>query len=398
MMSPPLSSFLSVGRFLALLGTVLIALSDDPLEALQSAVDTFVGTTLPTVVTVGLVMIIESQMRLLGVVDLIGRLAGKIGVRLSLFAVPTLLGLIPTTAGAKLSAGIVAALGKEQKVSGRRLAAINFWFRHVSIFCNPLIPGVILAAAIADMSPGEVVRWGVPMAVICSGFGAVFFLRGLRPLAKDGEGGSDAAETETTDIVLRSGDSAAERRGNVPFVLMLAAVVAAALITLIPLPLLLSLPAGLGLFFLRDNVSLLKGAVKWRLMLELVCILWFAAAVRSTGLLDSLAVYLENNFTNPLLAVVVASFIVSFVTGACLPATSIVMPVAVSTFPGNDFVVYLTLAAGFAAQFVTPTHLCLVVSAEAFRTSAFRLAASMLIPLGLSFFLWWELIYASPLP
>ena len=179
---------------------------------------------------------------------------------------------------------------------------------------------------------------------------------------------------------------------------MLAAVVAAALITPIPLPLLLSLPAGLGLFFLRDNVSLLKGAVKWRLMLELVCILWFAAAVRSTGLLDSLAVYLENNFTNPLLAVVVASFIVSFVTGACLPATSIVMPVAVSTFPGNDFVVYLTLAAGFAAQFVTPTHLCLVVSAEAFRTSAFRLAASMLIPLGLSFFLWWELIYASPLP
>ena len=50
---PSLSSFLSVGRFLALLGTVLIALSDDPLEALRSAVDTFVGTTLPTVVTVG---------------------------------------------------------------------------------------------------------------------------------------------------------------------------------------------------------------------------------------------------------------------------------------------------------------------------------------------------------
>ncbi len=392
MYRPQLPTVFTIGRVLALIGTVLAALCTAPLETFESAAGVFVRTAAPTVVTVGLVMIIEAQMRLLGVLDLIQRIADKVGVKLGLFAVPALLGLIPATAGAKLSAGIVAALGERLDVSGRRLAAINFWFRHVNIFCNPLIPGVILAAGIADMSPGTIVRWGVPMAVISSCVGALFFLRGLR--RRPDERRFDPVETPPPR---QEDEFASERRGDVPFILFLTLAVAAALFTTLPLPLLLSAPVALGLFYLRGQIKLLRKAIQWRLIVEIVCILWFAATIRSTGHLDALAAFLDDNFTSPLAALMAASFVVSFVTGACLPSASIVMPVAVGTFPGNELMVYLTLAAGFVAQFFTPTHLCLVVSAEAFQTTAVRLAASMFIPLMLSILVCWGIFAVFPL-
>ena len=392
-----LPTIFTIGRILALIGTVLAALSAAPLEAFDSAAGIFVRTAVPTVLTVGLVMIIEAQMRLLGVLELIQRFAEKVGVLLSLFAVPTLLGLIPATAGAKLSAGIVAALGERLNASGARLAAINFWFRHVNIFCNPLIPGVILAAGIADMPPGTIVRWGVPLAVICSCVGALFFLTGLRRRTDAGQLHPVSAKSSADSTSPWQGNPAAKHRGDFPFVLFLSLAVAAALLTTLPLPLLLSLPVGLGLFYLRGRTKLLLGAVQWRLIVEIVCILWFAAAIRSTGHLDAIAALLEENFTSPLLALMAASFVVSFVTGACLPSASIVMPVAAGAFPGNDLVFFLTLAAGFVSQFFTPTHLCLVVSAEAFKTTAARLAASMFIPLVLSVVVCWGLFSIVPL-
>lgn len=398
MSRPLLPTIFTIGRVLALIGTVLAAYSAAPLEAFGSAFGLFVRTAVPTVVTVGLVMIIEAQMRLLGVLDLIQRFAEKVGVRLSLFAVPTLLGLIPATAGAKLSAGIVAALGERLNASGGRLAAINFWFRHVNIFCNPLIPGVILAAGIADMPPGTIVRWGVPLAVICSCVGALFFLTGLRGRTDAGQLQPVSAKSSADSTSPRQGNAAEKRRGDIPFVLILTLSVAAALLTTLPLPLLLSIPVALGLFYLRGRIKLLWGAIQWRLIVEIVCILWFAATIRSTGHLDLIAAFLEENFTSPLAALMTASFFVSFVTGACLPSASIVMPVAVGAFPGDDLVFFLTLAAGFAAQFFTPTHLCLVVSAEAFKTTAARLAAGMFIPLALSVLVCWGLFSIVPLP
>lgn len=398
MSRPQKPAVFTIGRALALIGTVLIVFCAAPLETFDSAVGVFVRTAVPTVVTVGLVMIIEAQMRLLGVLDLIQRMADKVGVRFSLFAVPALLGLIPATAGAKLSAGIVAALGERLNVSGGRLAAINFWFRHVNIFCNPLIPGVILAAGIADMSPGSIVRWGVPMAVICSCVGALLFLRGLSRYPAERRVESVPSESSSSQLPSRQDGVTAGRRGDVPFVLFLAVAVASALFTTLPLPLLLSFPVALGLFYLRGEIKLLWGAIQWRLIVEIVCILWFAATIRSTGYLDVIALFLEENFASPLAALMVASFVVSFVTGACLPSASIVMPVAVGAFPGNELVVYLTLASGFAAQFFTPTHLCLVVSAEAFKTTTARLASIMFLPLVLSVLVYWELFSIAPFP
>lgn len=282
MSSPKKPAVFTIGRVLALIGTALAVLSSAPFETFESAVGVLARTAAPTVVTVGLVMIIEAQMRLLGVLDLIQRMAEKVGVRLSLFGVPFLLGLIPTTAGAKLSAGIVAALGEQLNASGGRLASINFWFRHVNIFCNPLIPGVILAAGIADMSPSTIVRWGIPMAVISSFVGALLFLGGLRRR-------SVARRFESVPTDSSSGNVTAKRQGDVPFVLLLTFTVAAALFTTLPLPLLLSIPVALGLFYQRGQIKLLRGAIQWRLIVEIVCILWFAATIRSTGYLDALA-------------------------------------------------------------------------------------------------------------
>ena len=77
--------------------------------------------------------------------------------KISLAVMPAFLGLLPSIGGARFSAPIVEKVAQGETISENRLAAINFWFRHIFEFSSPIVPGMILACAIAQVPVGTVI-------------------------------------------------------------------------------------------------------------------------------------------------------------------------------------------------------------------------------------------------
>ena len=98
----------------------------------------------------------------------------------SMAAVPAMIGLLPMPGGALFSAPLVAAAAGETNVSGVRLSAINFWFRHVWEYWWPLYPGVILAMQLVwdktGTSEGRFLLFNMPLSIPMILGGLVLFV------------------------------------------------------------------------------------------------------------------------------------------------------------------------------------------------------------------------------
>lgn len=333
-----------------------------------------------------LIMTIEKAAEALGLMSAVKRIAAQ-RAKAALALLPTVVGLLPAIAGAQASLKLVERIGSGFAASPARLAAVNFWFRHVHVFCNPLISGTILALGICGLSAGEVLRWGVPAAL-------VFFLAGwlalIRPLSQK-ESESAALHSSGSAAAGESAKSGSSRNPAAKvFGALLFAATIAAFVTSIPLALLLLPPAVCGAFSaVKANDAsalreLLPNKRDLRLIAEVAFMLWFAAAVHACGLVDAAAQFLSMLGMPPFVSVLVTAFSVSFITGVSLASVAISMPLAVAIAPGSSLAAFGVIAAGFLAQFVTPAHLCLVVSAQGLGASVSSLLKELTLPLVLS--------------
>lgn len=333
-----------------------------------------------------LIMTIEKAADALGLMSAVKRIAAQ-RAKAALALLPAVVGLLPAIAGAQASLKLVERIGSGFAASPARLAAVNFWFRHVHVFCNPLISGTILALGICGLSAGEVLRWGVPAAL-------VFFLAGwlalIRPLSQK-ESESAALHSSGSAPAGESAKSGSSRNPAAKvFAALLFAATLAALVTSIPLALLLLPPAVCGAFSAAkaNDASALRELLPnkrdLRLIAEVAFMLWFAAAVHACGLVDAAAQFLSMLGMPPFVSVLVTAFAVSFITGVSLASVAISMPLAVAIAPGSSLAAFGVIAAGFLAQFVTPAHLCLVVSAQGLGASVSSLLKELTLPLLLS--------------
>ena len=333
-----------------------------------------------------LIMTIEKAADALGLMSAVKRIAAQ-RAKAALALLPAVVGLLPAIAGAQASLKLVERIGSGFAASPARLAAVNFWFRHVHVFCNPLISGTILALGICGLSAGEVLRWGVPAAL-------VFFLAGwlalIRPLSQK-ESESAALHSSGSAPAGESAKSGSSRNPAAKvFAALLFAATLAAFVTSIPLALLLLPPAVCGAFSAAkaNDASALRELLPnkrdLRLIAEVAFMLWFAAAVHACGLVDAAAQFLSMLGMPPFVSVLVTAFAVSFITGVSLASVAISMPLAVAIAPGSSLAAFGVIAAGFLAQFVTPAHLCLVVSAQGLGASVSWLRQELTLPLLLS--------------
>lgn len=333
-----------------------------------------------------LIMTIEKAADALGLMSAVKRIAAQ-RAKAALALLPAVVGLLPAIAGAQASLKLVERIGSGFAASPARLAAVNFWFRHVHVFCNPLISGTILALGICGLSAGEVLRWGVPAAL-------VFFLAGwlalIRPLSQK-ESESAALHSSGSAAAGESAKSGSSRNPAAKvFAALLFAATLAAFVTSIPLALLLLPPAVCGAFSAAkaNDASALRELLPnkrdLRLIAEVAFMLWFAAAVHACGLVDAAAQFLSMLGMPPFVSVLVTAFAVSFITGVSLASVAISMPLAVAIAPGSSLAAFGVIAAGFLAQFVTPAHLCLVVSAQGLGASVSSLLKELTLPLVLS--------------
>lgn len=285
----------------------------------------------------------------------------------ALAAMPAFLGLLPSIGGARFSAPIVETIAKGEEIDANRLGAINFWFRHIFEFSSPIIPGMILACAIANINVGDLIihlGWASVAAFAC---GWIVLMLPVRTHAVQ-QGTQDKAELahQRTDFWL----------SIVPvlvvFVLMvgvhMSAAVSMGLVAVVMMPV-------LALF--KRSVSLKDvfwGAMEWKLFRDVGCILFFIQLLTVNGVLDQIIHGFDGAPLPTPVILAIVSFILGILTGLSQGHVAIIMPIVAGLAPqGSLDLVGVALVFGVGGQMITPTHVCLMVTLDYFKCDFFRL-------------------------
>ena len=285
--------------------------------------------------------------------------------KVTLAFMPAFLGLLPSLGGARFSAPIVQEASEGIAVDDEQKSAINLWFRHIFEFSNPLMPGVILACGIANVSIGDLIDQVGWVTILCFVLGWIFLIVPLK--ITDPEKATNTQHDRTIDwksLILAFGPIVTSFLLIVAFDVQAALAMGLVVVAFIPLYFWFKRPISVK--------SVFTESLDKKLFFNVVCILYFIQLLTVIGTLDEI-VNVFNNSTLPQ-AVIIAclSFIFGVMTGMGQGYIAIVMPIVALMAPGNIVLVGIAMVYGMAGQMVTPTHLCILVTVEYFKSRLWK--------------------------
>lgn len=280
--------------------------------------------------------------------------------KVTLAFMPAFLGLLPSLGGARFSAPIVQEASDGIAVDDEQKSAINLWFRHIFEFSNPLMPGVILACGIANISIGDLIDQVGWVTILCFVLGWIFLIIPLK--ITDPEKATNTQHDRTIDwksLVLAFGPIVTSFLLIVAFNVQAALAMGLVVVAFIPLYFWFKRPISVK--------SVFTESLDKKLFFNVVCILYFIQLLTVIGTLDEIVSVFNNSSLPQAVIIACLSFIFGVMTGMGQGYIAIVMPIVALMAPGNIVLVGIAMVYGMAGQMVTPTHLCILVTVEYFK-------------------------------
>ena len=280
--------------------------------------------------------------------------------KVTLAFMPAFLGLLPSLGGARFSAPIVQEASEGIAVDDEQKSAINLWFRHIFEFSNPLMPGVILACGIANVSIGDLIDQVGWVTILCFVLGWIFLIIPLK--ITDPEKATNTQHDRTIDwksLVLAFGPIVTSFLLIVAFNVQAALAMGLVVVAFIPLYFWFKRPISVK--------SVFTESLDKKLFFNVLCILYFIQLLTVIGTLDEIVSVFNNSSLPQAVIIACLSFIFGVMTGMGQGYIAIVMPIVALMAPGNIVLVGIAMVYGMAGQMVTPTHLCILVTVEYFK-------------------------------
>ncbi len=293
--------------------------------------------------------------------------------RISLAAIPLMMGMLPTPGGIMLSAPMVKDMGESMKVSAGRIAAINFYFRHQFEPVWPLFPALPLAQAILAVPVIKIICYNSSLIIASILSGIVFllffgipksktkakhkhllhnlkdFIHGFWPIA--------------LSIILYAG-------WNIP-------PAAGVLVGIIGLLILHKLP------FERWR-KVFSAAKEPDLVLLILAAMVFKLCLNISGAIPEMVDLMSKAQIPPFVILFALPFFVAFLTGITSATVAITFPFLISYIGTSDqaniALATLAFSGAFCGLMVTPVHLCLALSAGYFKVSIIDIVAKIIWP------------------
>lgn len=331
-----------------------------------------------------LVICLEIELRksgcLAGMVEALSRMFSS--RKFTLAVMPAFLGLLPSIGGARFSAPIVQEAAKGFNATAEDKAAINFWFRHIFEFSSPLVPGMILACGIAGVKVGDLILYLGWLTVAAFILGWIVMVRGLK---EDGTVEAklvtrDEAHRHNWDFVLALIPVLANVFLMVAFGLYASVSMIIVVIAMIPI-----------LMLFNRHVSVKEvfvDALDFKMFANVISILLFIQLLESTGVLGQIVSAFQASPLPIPVIIALLSFFIGMLTGLSQGHVAIMMPIVAAISPGNLDLVAIAMVFGVAGQMITPTHLCLTITVDYFKSDFFKTLKPVLyaqIPLSILF-------------
>jgi len=393
-------SFAILGIFLYLkihIGIVLVAtsiimtfISLGPLSVpdiiLRTACD---GNTIRLVIITSLIMILISIYKETGYIDRLSKSLRKILKKssLSLMIIPAVLGLLPVAGGALMSAPLVDIEGDRLKLSASEKVFINIWFRHLVFLIYPLSQVLILIATLSGVSIWSIIIRQMPVMIFMLVLGfAISFIRR-----------SELRHDTSHESYL--GNKHAYYQLYIELLKTILPIIIPVLISiLVELDLSISILVGIIILIIlsRPRYIVFKHILKDSKLYLIILAAFGAMLLRNTiihtgiqNFIASSIIRIHIPFT---LLMILLPMILAILTGMTYSSLAISIPILQTI---SDFTVKeasLAYISAFIGYLGAPTHLCLILSLNYFRSSLF-MAYKYLLPANVATLVFAVLLY-----
>ena len=292
--------------------------------------------------------------------------------RVTLVIPSTLIGLLPVTAGAMLSAPIVEESGNKMGLTPENKTFLNYWFRHIWEYTWPLYPGLVLTSAILSVPLYRIVLAQLPLTLSAIFSGCIFGLSRL-PYKFSSKKGKEEVIKGICSFLL----SAWPILAIIFFVLVLKWELILSLLIIVGFTLATTRIKRERIFFV------LKNSLSWRIVLLIVSVMVFKRVLEASGVLVRMPGVFNYAGISPLFVLFFLPFFIGLSTGVTTAFVGIAFPILLP-FIGIDnpnlTYVMLAYAGGFTGVLLSPVHLCLIVTKDYFKADFAGVYKLLLLP------------------
>lgn len=305
-----------------------------------------------------LVMCLEFQLRTKGIFDgFMSTVKKKCSDKILLAVMPTVIGFLPSLGGAIMSCPMVENAAGRFQLSPEKKSTINYWFRHVSEYINPIVPTMLLASVVLEVALRDLMLLLIPFGILFLILGWIFLIQPLREAA----------------VVV--GKEAVEHEQGMKYIFLALGPIFVNMLLVTVLNLDASLSLGLVIlamvFILKQNtkdvVQMIKEAYSFKLLWGLFGIVCFQNMFNMSGAVTEFLTYMETTAVPIGYVVMAIAFLGGFLCGVGQSVVALAFPI-IAAMPVLDWsIVICAYVFGTAGQMMSPVHLCYPMTVEYFK-------------------------------
>jgi len=384
MLNPSIGLLISIAGILILLrlklhpgfaifaGSILLSLTVLPLPSIPS----LMLRSLWDYQTIKLLVIIASALtlsRLMEEKGLLAELASameKLTPKLAVHLIPAVIGFVPMPGGALVSATASGGLFEKLGLKPEQRTFINYWFRHMWEFSIPVYPSVIATSILLGVPLSHVVITLLPLTALGIAAGAGLSYKILKNTPK-------TPGTHSRNMLIRF------LKASWPVLLLILSI-------LLGLDSIIAFPVTLLLLILQQRARWpeLRRAFVFglepKILLTLYSVMLYKAAIESSGAAHAVLSGMQNIGLPVIVMLTVLPFIIGMVTAFSVAFVGIALPLLVPSLVSdlgvNNYALILAYTSGMIGLLLSPLHLCLILSAEYFKTTLIKVYKYLLIP------------------
>lgn len=281
--------------------------------------------------------------------------------RLNVALASMFIGMMPAPAAVNICGEMVNSMAGDH-LSKPEKAACASYFRHIPEGVVPTFPQIILACSLSGVSIAAFVAGMIPMVIALLAIGFLFFFRKV-PREEDTVGAGDRTPRKNKEESLK----------NLAKSLW---TIFAAIVLILAFDMPAWLAVGLVIvasifvnhFTRREVGEMIVSAFDWKIVTGTFGVFIFKDVLMTTGIFDLLPGYFSK-LPIPTYLTLALLFFFGTLVASSAAVTSAFVPLAFSIIPGGVPLLILILGFSYAANQMTPTHVCLVVVSEHFGIS-----------------------------
>jgi len=277
--------------------------------------------------------------------------------KLVVSTLPAILGLLPVPGGALMSAPLVESAAEKLGLDNAKKTYVNMWFRHIIFPIYPMGQFIILTAALTNTQISSILMRQIPVVAVMTLAGYLVVLRK-----------STVSNSATRRIKLGE---------NLKKFLLSFSPILAMILTVALLQVDVSVAAFIGIFLLiliakptkQMLIKTISNITIYKVALAAYGAMLLRSVVGASGISEALGQTIAATNIGEVVLLSVIPVVLGFLVGLPSGSVAISVPIIAGVITFTPRSASLLFISAFLGYLAAPTHLCLVLTTDYFKSS-----------------------------